>query len=1076
SMLFAVILMNVFGVSGNLMSLGALDFGLIVDGAVIIVEAVMHRLMHSKKLGEGRILSQPEMDHEVLSSSTRMMNSAVFGQVIILIVYLPIFMLEGIEGKMFKPMAQTVTFALLGAFILSLTYIPMMSSLLLSRKISHKKTFSDRMMEKTEHVFSRTLERFIRKPLPVIAGSLISFVISIVLLMNMGGEFIPELEEGDLAVDTRVMTGSNLSTTIRETEKAAALLKQKFPEVKMVVTKIGSGEIPTDPMPIEASDMMVILKDKKEWTSAKTFDELTEKMSEELKKIPGITAGFQYPVQMRFNELMTGARQDVVCKIFGEDLDTLTLYAERLGKLTREVEGTRDLYVESMTGMPQIVIRYNRQALAQYGVALAEVNKVVNAAFAGQVSGQVFEGERRFDLVLRLALDLRKDVDDVKNLLVPTPGGLQIPLYQVAEVEVKDGPNQIQREDAKRRIIVGFNVRGRDVQSIVKDLEKKVGENIQLPPGYYITYGGAFENLVEARQRLSIAVPLALAMIFLLLYFAFGSLGQGLLIFTAIPLSAIGGIIALALRGLPFSISAGIGFIALFGVAVLNGIVLLTEFNRLRAEGITDPLDIVRRGTRTRLRPVLMTAAVASLGFLPMALSNGAGAEVQRPLATVVIGGLISATFLTLVLVPILYINRQNWINKRSMKKAVVLLLLLLPGMPVSAQDKISLEAAIDSAMKNPSVTAKRLRVEYHQHVKKSSWEPGSTSLSGEFGQVNSLNNDQKIIISQELQLPFSAIRKSQAGRAAIEAAGRQLEDERLLISEKVWMIFTDLHALDQQLHVLKNADSIYSVYAESARLLQEKGSSTAGEAAYAELLRGEWQLARMQKQAELNKLNEQLNILLHTTSTVVADLENFNPELKLADRYDSSLIQVHPALLALQQEERRAHAHTLLEKSMSWPGLNIGYFNQTLKGWQRVGDSDRYFNGDDRFDGIQVGLSLPLFWNFRVSRVQSLKIEEAIAAQQTLAKAEQLKSEYSSARAELSLYSEHMKWYRENGLPGALRIGAEAAQRLSGGDIDYMQWVMLMTKSTETQQHYYETQRLYRRALIRMHTLAGKK
>lgn len=656
AMLFAIIMMNLFGVSGNLMSLGALDFGLIVDGAVIIVEAVMHQFGHSKHYQGITRLTSHQMDTEVKLSAGKMMNSAVFGQVIILMVYLPIFALQGIEGKMFKPMAQTVAFALLGAFILSLTYIPMMATIVLSRKINHEPNLSDRIMSKVERFFQKNLEFFIRIPRLTISAAFGLFIFALFVLSRLGGEFIPALEEGDFAVDTRVLTGSNLNTTVEFTQKAASILLDRFPEVEKVVTKIGSGEVPTDPMPMEASDMMVILKDKKEWTSAKSFDELAAKMGKELQDVPGITAGFQYPVQMRFNELMTGGRQDVVCKIFGEDLDTLAGYAAKLGSLVRTVEGAEDLYVEAVTGVPQVIIRYDRDALARYNVSVAEVNKVVNTAFAGQSAGLVFEGERRFDLVVRLRPDLRTSLDDAGNLLIPVKGGVQIPLSRLADVDIKDGPNQVQREDAKRRIVVGFNVRGRDVQSIVNELESKVTQQIKLPPGYYVTYGGAFENLNKAKSRLMIAVPVSLIMIFILLFFAFNSIRQGLLIYSAIPLSAVGGILFLAMRGMPFSISAGVGFIALFGVAVLNGIVLIAEFNRLKAEGWKDLRKIVLMGTKIRLRPVLMTAFVASFGFLPMALSNGAGAEVQRPLATVVIGGLIVATFLTLVVLPVLYI------------------------------------------------------------------------------------------------------------------------------------------------------------------------------------------------------------------------------------------------------------------------------------------------------------------------------------------------------------------------------------------------------------------------------------
>src|SRR5215204_5255867 len=692
SMLFAVIMMNLFGVSGNLMSLGALDFGLIVDGAVIIVEAVMHRLTGSKQFAGITKLNQQQMDDEVKGSASRMMNSAVFGQIIILIVYLPIFTLQGIEGKMFKPMAQTVAFALLGAFLLSLTYIPMMSALVLSRNAIHKKTFSDRMMFRIENGYRKVLSRAINFRKTILLSVIALFAGAVVLLTFLGGEFIPSLEEGDYAVETRVLTGSNLNTSMDAVSKASKILLARFPEVIKVVGKTGSSEIPTDPMPIDASDMMVILKDKKDWVSAATFDELTEKMTAALEEVPGVTFGFQYPVQMRFNELMTGARQDVVCKIFGENLDTLAFYAKKLGNICNTVKGSSGLYVEAATGMPQIVIQYDRAAIAQYGLSISDINKVVNAAFAGQSSGLVYEGERRFDLVVRLSGDQRKDLVDVQNLLIPAPQGIQIPLSTVAKVEIIEGPNQIQREDAQRRIIIGFNVRGRDVQSMVKELQEKAGQQMKLPAGYYITYGGAFENLEAAKKRLSIAVPVALLLIFLMLYFAFNSVKHGLLIYSAIPLSAIGGIFALAIRGIPFSISAGVGFIALFGVAVLNGIVLVAEFNRLKKEGNKDLKQIVTQGTKTRLRPVLMTALVASLGFLPMALSHGEGAEVQRPLATVVIGGLLVATFLTLFVLPILYIMFEKGISfkkKKPVMVAIILFIACLSFQQAQAQTRI---------------------------------------------------------------------------------------------------------------------------------------------------------------------------------------------------------------------------------------------------------------------------------------------------------------------------------------------------------------------------------------------------
>ena len=655
SMLFAIIMMNIFGVSGNLMSLGALDFGLIVDGAVIIVEAVLHRLQHLK-VYQNQNISQTMMDDEVYTSSSKMMNSAVFGQIIILIVYLPILTLEGVEGKMFIPMAQTVIFALLGAFILSLTYIPMMSSLVLSKKIDNKKTISDKMIEKIENIYNSSLEKVLRIPNIIFFGIVGVFFFAVFIMTRLGGEFIPSLPEGDFAVDTRVLPGSNLKTSTDAVQKSSQILMKKFPEIEKIVGKTGSSEIPTDPMPIDASDMMIILKPRAEWTSATTYDELSEKMSAELKKnMIGVTYSFQYPVAMRFNELMTGARQDVVCKIFGENLDTLKVYAEKLGQISKKIEGAQNIYVEPVSGMPQIVITYKREAMSQFGLNVSDVNNIVNTAFAGQATGSVFEGEKKFDLVVRLDGNQRKNVDDVNNLLISTPSGIEIPLSTVANVELKESINQIQRENAQRRIIVGFNVRNRDIQSTVEDLQQNVEKQLKLPAGYSIKYGGTFENLQQAKSRLAIAVPVSLFLILLMLYFAFNSVKYGLLIFSAIPLSAIGGILSLWLRDMNFSISAGVGFIALFGVAVLNGIVLISEFNRQKTIQ-PDLKTAVIIGGKTRLRPVLMTAFVASLGFLPMAISTGEGAEVQRPLATVVIGGLLLATYLTLYLLPVMYI------------------------------------------------------------------------------------------------------------------------------------------------------------------------------------------------------------------------------------------------------------------------------------------------------------------------------------------------------------------------------------------------------------------------------------
>lgn len=524
------------------------------------------------------------------------------------------------------------------------------------------------MMAKLESFYHKTLNLVLKIPNLVFFSVVGLFFISLFIMSRLGGEFIPSLPEGDFAVDTRVLPGSNLKTSTDVVQQSSKILMKKFPEIEKIVGKTGSSEIPTDPMPIDASDMMIILKPRKEWTSATTYNDLADKMSEELKKnLVGVTYSFQYPVAMRFNELMTGARQDVVCKIYGEDLDTLKVYAEKLGEISKKIEGAQNIYVEPISGMPQIVISYKREALSQFGLNVENVNNIVNTAFAGQSTGSVFEGEKKFDLVVRLDGEQRKNVEDVNNLLISTPSGTEIPLSTVASVELKESINQIQRENAHRRIIVGFNVRNRDIQSTVEDLQQVVEQELKLPPGYSISYGGTFENLQHAQSRLMIAVPLSLLLILLMLYFAFNSVKYGLLIFSAIPLSMIGGILSLWLRDMNFSISAGVGFIALFGVAVLNGIVLIAEFNRQKLHH-SNLQDVVKIGGRTRLRPVLMTALVASLGFLPMALSQGEGAEVQRPLATVVIGGLLLATFLTLYLLPLIYIWFEEHFPDRRKK------------------------------------------------------------------------------------------------------------------------------------------------------------------------------------------------------------------------------------------------------------------------------------------------------------------------------------------------------------------------------------------------------------------------
>jgi len=658
SMLFAFGMMRVFGVSGNLMSLGAIDFGLIVDGAVIIVEAVCQHIYKGTKnfAGISSMITQKEMDNEVYNSASKMMNSAAFGEIIIMIVYVPLFTLVGIEGKMFHPMAMTVFFAILGAFILSLTYVPVATTLFLSKKTERKRNISDRIMDMLQGWYRPAITKSLNWSKTLITSMVVLFAISLFIFSRMGGEFIPSLDEGDFATESSMAQGTSLSQMVKTCLQAEKILKTQFPEVKQVVTRIGSAEIPTDPMPIERSDMMIALKPKKEWTSAKTKEELMEKMEKAMRVIPGLEVEMTQPIQMRTNELITGIKQDVAIKIYGNNLEILTASAQKAASLISGVKGVTNPYVEQVTGLPQIQVIYNRDKLAKYGISIKDANAVLETAFAGKEAGFVFEEDRRFSLVLRMENDLRNDISSLENLYLPLPNsGTNIPLSQVAVIKYEDAPAQITHENGQRRIYVGFNVRGRDVQSTVFEIQNILDKELKLPAGYYYTYGGQFQNLQEAKSRLMIAVPLALLLILFLLYLTLKSIKESLFVFSAIPLSLIGGIWALWLRNMPFSISAGVGFIALFGVAVLNGIVLIGQFNTFEKEGITDIKERIIRGCMVRLRPVLMTALVASLGFLPMALSRGDGAEVQRPLATVVIGGLLTATVLTLFVLPSIY-------------------------------------------------------------------------------------------------------------------------------------------------------------------------------------------------------------------------------------------------------------------------------------------------------------------------------------------------------------------------------------------------------------------------------------
>lgn len=1056
SMLFAIGMMNIFGISGNLMSLGAIDFGLIVDGAVIIVEAVLHHI-HSNK-HKGLLLKQFQMDSAVEQSAGRMLSAAVFGQIIILIVYIPILSLTGIEGKMFVPMAQTVAFALIGAFILSLTYVPMITSLVLNKKLSSHDGISDRMIISWQNGYKRLLEKLLDHPKKVISTSILLIAVALIIASTLGGEFIPKLEEGDFAIDAKMMTGTTLDETIKSTTAAIHELK-KFPEVEKVVTRIGASEIPTDPMPIEMTDIIVNLKDKSEWTSAANYDELANKMSIALKKVSGLTAGFQYPVQMRFNELIAGAKQDVVCKIFGENLDTLVRYAESFSNVIQTVDGAKDIFVERVNGLPQIVIRYKKSAIAAYQLNITDINKLLRAAFAGEEAGQIYENERRFGLVVRLQQEHRKDLDDIKHLMLTSPTGLTIPLEQVADINIEDGPNQLQREDAKRRITIAFNVRGRDVQSIVEEVQEKADKAVILPAGYYVKYGGQFENLIEAKQRLLIAVPAALLLILLLLYFSFGSLKHGLLIYTAIPLSAIGGIILLWARDMPFSISAGVGFIALFGVAVLNGIVLISEFNRLKNETKLEMKELVLTGTSTRLRPVLMTAAVASLGFLPMALSQSSGAEVQRPLATVVIGGLISATLLTLFVLPVLYI----WVEKRKTKlvQPIVTVLVLVFGFTSSLQsqqiERISLDTLLARAERSVLILKiAEKQILYYSDLKKGSLDIPRTTVGLEYGNINSAKRDTRFFVSQQFQLPIVYERQNNYydKYIKVQSADKSLKKSELRYQiRKLYYHFQDL---ERREIIIGEIEKNFREFSRIAELQSNQGEIYASSSSLIKLQAAQLRIQKNELNVEIKRVQLEFKKILRIDEQIFP-LQDTEKQFNKFSA-DKMSIASHPFHVLSEAIYQQKKSQTELERNRLSPDLTVGYSNLSIIGWQTPdGVNQKYYGGGNRFGIYQIGIALPIFKSAARAKINASKINEDISLFEKQEQSERILLQFNQLIEKFNQLMEAHSYYEREGIEGANKIMAQSATRLKSGDIPFSEWLVMVNQSLQVQLAYIE-------------------
>lgn len=1075
AMLFALGLMNVFGVSANLMSLGAIDFGLIVDGAVIVVEATIHHLGLRKSLNK---LSQKQMDQEVYLAASKIRSSAAFGEIIILIVYIPILTLVGIEGKMFTPMAKTVGFAILGALLLSLTYIPMMCALFLSKKPLKKDNFSERMMGYLKQIYQPVLQKAIRFKYVLVGATVSLFVLTLFLFSKMGGEFIPQLQEGDFAFHCILPQGSSLNQSIETSMQASRIIKQ-FDEVNMVVGKTGAAEVPTDPMPPEATDMMILLKPKSQWKTNKSYAQLANEIYQALEVIPGVFFEINQPIQMRFNELMTGVRQDVAVKIFGENLDSLSLYANKVNQLIQSVQGVSVPQVEKVNGLPEIDVEYNRIQLANYGLTVNQVNDVLSTAFAGKAAGQVFENERRYDLVVRLDSAYRTDIDNVRNLMIATAHGNQIPLSQVATISYKLGAAQISRESGKRRIVIGFNVQGRDVQSVVEDIQGKLSSQIKLPTGYYFDYGGQFENLKKANDRLMIAVPVSLLLIFSLLYFTFGSIKQAVLIFTAIPMSAIGGVFGLLLRDMPFSISAGIGFIALFGVSVLNGIVLISTFNQLEKSGVVNIYKRVILGTRERLRPVLMTALVASFGFLPMALSTSAGAEVQKPLATVVIAGLVSATFLTLFVLPLLYII-FNLKFKSSMNttKIALFVLLSLAGFQSFAQQErvIDVKQAINLALENNGiVNAKELEINAMKNFKRTAYELPKLDVSANLGQYNSTKFDQSFQVSQTFPFPSVFSTKKQLNSVQTKELELNKELAVLELKNKIRSLYYELEYLEfNQVELLK-VDSLYDRFIQIAKLRYQSGDTKKVDISTAEAKRGEVSLRVSQNYTDLQNVKSQLQALLALSEPFDIQRQSMYLPLQIDNFIETDSLTKHPLVELMHQKALLADQNKKVEKAQNLPDITLGYVNQSLIGFQTINGQEKYFNSSNRFSSFNIGLSVPISFGATKSKLKSLDLQrqasESIAEQQLI----DLKSEYKLAINQYQQSFKRYSYYKQIGLKNADEIVSAADLGYRTGDISYVEYLYALQTTSDIKLSYLHSIWQLNNSVINIYSLINQ-
>jgi heavy metal efflux system protein len=1140
-LLFSFAMMRLFGVSANLMSLGAIDFGLIVDGAVIIVEAVVHRLAINnyqltinsydpdsensttsppliKERGLGVLLSQSQMDESVYHSTVSIRQSAAFGEIIILIVYLPILALSGIEGKMFRPMAETVGFAIFGALILSLTYVPMMSALFLSKKISHKETIADKIMGFLYGIYEPVIRWVVAKNnadrvlnpasviltkfrnLIVIGISILFFILSLFIFNKLGGEFIPELNEGDFAVETILHTNASLSQSIKMNTEAQKIMLQEYPdEVLQVVSRIGSSEIPTDPMGINACDLIILLTEPSNWKKAKNMEELAEKMKESLSALPGVSFEFTQPIQMRFNELIAGVKSDVAIKIYGEDLEVLYEKAQEVAKKIRKIDGIADLKVEQIEAIPQMVVAYDRQKIAQYGLKINELNILLKSAFAGEKAGVVYEGEKRFDMVIRLDSSYRQDIQQIRDLYLDLPNGGKVPFSEVANIDYQDTPSEIARENTRRRISIGINVRNRDVESLVTEIQEVINEKIKLPSGYSITFGGAFENLKAAKDRLSIAVPVALILILILLFFTFNSLTEALMVFVAIPLSAIGGIWALWLRDMPFSVSAGIGFIALFGVAVLNGIVLIAQFNLLEKEGVTDIKQRILEGTKTRFRPVIMTAAVASLGFLPMALSQSAGAEVQRPLATVVIGGLLSATLLTLVVLPVIYSFVKGGKIKIGKEMIMVSVMMTIPfygksqtqnltrsvgrpdpspkergafisensplhgrgaGATDASGEALSLQSCLKKALENnPNLKISNLEITQNQALTKSARDLGKTTFDVQYGRTQVFTgNDITMSVGQNFALPSLYKAQENLLKGNVLTAEKRANLSKNQLIGEVKSVYFLLLNNGELIKLLTRQDSLYQAAFRAASVRYKVGETNLLEKISFEARLKEIQNRIQGLKSDEKALYQNLKFLINTSEDFLIEDELLFQKILIINKLNTLS---NPFLSILKQQNEVNILQTNLEKERLKPDFRVGLINQSI---------EQNYNQNI----VQVGVNVPIFTKAQQARIESSKIGQEIGKQQIQLAENQLESQLKTLKIQHDKVKNSIGYYEKSALPQANLIISTATKTYQSGEIEYVEFVQNITQAWQIKESYLSEIQTLNQIIINIETIIG--